>query len=264
MIDLSIKGIHVDRQPQLGLFRSMKTGELGAHILLIQAQSGMGKSALLLRFLDDSRQLRKASVDFKKRGLTCEVVMDQLRDQLTGSFPKFSELLEKYSAAGARVEGSVMVFSKKTINVGQTEERILLMQRQLLTSAFVTDLRASNSGLDPVVLTIDTFELATTELRDWMDTHFVPAVLPLPWLVLVVAGQEIPELDHTVCVSTPLGFMDRDDLREYVRRIEEVAQMALSVSDEEIRIIHIISEGRPFDFVPQVLKLCKSKGLTLG
>jgi hypothetical protein len=267
VIDRWLRQIHVDREQELDLFRSMVARTRSISVLIIEAEGGMGKSSLLSQMWAECHQHPRARVDLKA-AKTCEEVMQQLAEQLPGDFPKFSEQLAEFSRTGVvHVEGIAMIMSRITADLGTPDPVKRGVQRRLLTHALLDDLQAANATKEVLVVTVDTFEKATVEVGHWMNTCFLPAATRLPWLLLVIAGQVSPDLDFDMtnaCISTRLNNLDRESVQQYVREVERIADAKLSLSDDQIQIIHELNEGRPLDIATDIGMLCRKRGLTVA
>jgi hypothetical protein len=136
-------------------------GQRQERILLLQGESGMGKSALIRQTAAYAKQLwiRLVRVDFKGGGLKLEDVLGQFDLDLEGLLPNFSR-----EGAG---------------------------KPHLLRK----DLRGLRQ---PVLVIFDSFEDATCHkpVTDWLHQQFLPEVETALGLVVMIAGQKVPEFAH--------------------------------------------------------------------
>ena len=75
--------IPVDREEEIELFNTMLSGKTEERILLIEAQSGMGKTILLGEFSHcKPKRIDFAKIDFKGGGTSIAELFYRLRDKL--------------------------------------------------------------------------------------------------------------------------------------------------------------------------------------
>lgn len=158
-----------DHQPDLAdrteqewpAIRELLAGRARQRILMYQGGSGLGKTLLLNEAQRYARALGipTVRVDLKASGLNAEFIHDQFDLEL-------SNLLPNFSAA-----------SRKTV---QTLRK---------------DLRALRR---PVLVMFDSYEAiaGNTPLEEWLGLHFLPEVETALGLVVIVAGQRLPEVQH--------------------------------------------------------------------
>jgi len=85
-----LRHVHVDRERELQRFKEMIGAAGGAHVLLISAEEGMGKTTLLGEFWEQASGHRRALVTLKPT-YTPRDVLDRLTTQLDpGGFPTFA------------------------------------------------------------------------------------------------------------------------------------------------------------------------------
>lgn len=184
-----------NRTRELVLFQKMVTGQHPAKILLIEAASGMGKSWLLRKFREHcAAPTRTVSLDLKGAELGIPYIFNWVCEELGYTqFPKFqTELRQMVSGAinfaNNQMEGEQTI--QIALNVDETTRKYRL---SALQRAFFEDL----GGLDyPVVLLLDTFQLAVTELQNWIESELLRRASRLSNLIVVVAGQQVPNPEN--------------------------------------------------------------------
>jgi SEFIR domain-containing protein len=152
--------------------RDMLAGRTHRRILLFKAESGYGKSALLLasNAYADKLGIPIARLDFKANYTDVAAVLGQLYTDLGDHLPNFSR------AGGDKMH------------------------------LLIKDLRALRR---PVLLVLDTYEKASGVFRDWVCQNLLPEIEHSLGVALIVAGQECPDPDDMrwrgLTHSLPLG-----------------------------------------------------------
>jgi hypothetical protein len=246
MAETTLRSVHVDRVEELARFQDMIAGRGTAHVLLIQAEAGMGKSSLLREFWEQSAEHPRILVDFKSRTHSVESVLGELSSRNPPAFQRFYEQLQQ-PGTGPLLNMNRSEISRSTFNITQVvpdtpEQRDV--RRLLLTQAFFFDLVASNPRRESMVAVFDTYEDASTDVKDWLSGLFLAGAREYRWLTVVVAGRQIPSLgigwddyylEHTL---RPLG---PEHIGEYLR------QLKLRVSDDVVVAIYQGTKGIPLD-----------------
>lgn len=182
----------IDREIELNLLQQIATGEIQYRLLLIKADSGMGKSELLREFYVNRPDIAiYAVVDFKNGGINQTNFIHKICKSLGWqNFPKLESILNSSKPSSIN-------FSDNTL-IGQNRIEILLenLDKQdqeayltKITKAFFDDI----SALSRVVFIIDTYEKADINVQEWLTNIFLHYALSLPNLVFIVSGQLVPE-----------------------------------------------------------------------
>ena len=259
-----LKSIHVNREKEVALLLEMIRGTRQAHILLIKADGGIGKSSLLREFWRHGQETQRvSSIDLK--GLDGSwTVLGKLADQLGREyFEHFdSKSAEFASTGGVTIDRSTLVGTQVKANVAPIDLEQRKMRSQLLAKAFFEDLDAMHTRYSQGMLFLfDTFDQAVPEVQEWLGGTFLNWVRRYRWLVTVIVGRSIPEREiswEELCLIHPLGSLDRDYVREYVQRVE------LSLSEEEIGVIYDITDGNPLDLATNIGRLLAKRGAING
>jgi hypothetical protein len=252
------RGVHVDRTEELARFDDMLAGRGTAHVLLIQAEAGMGKSSLLREFWDRGSDAFKAFVDLKPRTQSVVDVLIELSSYNKARFPRFSQKVAELSGSrGVYINQSEIKKSQVSIQLegGGADEREL--RRQVLTASFFADLEDSRVDGDMAMIIFDTHENASEDVKDWLSRAFLPAAREHRWLVVVIAGQSTPELRigwDDWCLEQTLRPLGPEHLGEYVRRVK------LELSENEILMLYDLTDGIPVWVSTQVGKLLLKRG----
>ncbi len=256
--------ILIDRIKEDGLFREMLGGRGRAHVLLIQAQSGMGKSYLLDKWWEDCEGLPRGRVNLKLMTYSVTEILGELCQCLSSErFNRYYERCQEFARqSGINIERSTFLNSPIEASLAGVDSEQRKLRRQLLTDAFFADLTGLVSGSQSAVLLFDTYETASDEVKDWISGLFLTRVYRHRGLVVVIAGREIPQVDRDwsdLCLHQTLTKLEKDHLREYVRRLQ------LSFSDEVIDVLYdTTNDGHPFEVSLQLHRLLAKRGGAYG
>ncbi len=146
-----------DRKPEFAHFEKMVTGQLPQRILLLRGLSNTGKTVLSAELLAYARHLHvtAACVDFKG----CPSLDDLFQTLLLDLGPEL--LRHAHTASGtARFYHLISDF------------------QQIRT---------------PLLLVFDTYEQASVDAQNWLESQLLPRIERAPAVVVLVCGQEIPE-----------------------------------------------------------------------
>ncbi|MCI0687761.1 MAG: ATP-binding protein [Sporichthyaceae bacterium] len=257
--------VHVDRVEELARFRDMVANRSGVHILLIQARSGMGKSSLLREFWEHSKDHPRVLVDFKSSSYSVEGVLADLCAHDPARFRGFFERLGHPVSAGPSIYINQSKITNSQFDIQQQmrsdsgDDREI--RRQVLNQAYFADLVAGNPRGNPFVVMFDAYEMASDDVKDWLTRMFLSAARAHQWLVVVVAGQHIPQLglgwDDWRLEQTlqPLG---PEHVGEFVQHSE------LQLSADEIMSLYEFSEGIPLDLSIMIARAKRIRGATGG
>jgi hypothetical protein len=241
----SLPRVHVDRTAELELFTKMIGGEGTAHTLLIEAEPGMGKSALLRELWDHAQTFPRMLVDLKPSSLTVQRILTDLCQVHGTPFTRFAEQQQTSAVpVGIQINDNKIVGSSLDIRVPSADAEQRETRTLLLTNAFFEDLAEHNGAEQTTVIIFDTFERAAPEVRDWLSGLFLTRARSSRWLVTVVAGQQIPEPGigwDDWCIQQTLRPLNREHVQEWASRVH------LDLSEDEIAILYDTSEGIPLD-----------------
>lgn len=225
--------VHVDRERELGVFRTMIGGDGPEHIFVITAPSGMGKTRLMNEFCKTTQDHEGARVCMVRLDAGVEDPIDVL-GRLATSLGRGSEF--------ARFDQA----RRDVIAAGPQSPRTEKMQLQLLTDAFIADLAAvAQASIGPTVLIFDAFNDASGVVESWIESHLLTAVARERAINVVVSGHVAPRLEiEGVSTHSEVGKFEPENVREWADRLE------LQLSEGAIQVIYDLSEGGH----PRVLK----------
>jgi hypothetical protein len=252
--------ILANRKSELAMFRAMLRGDCTERILILHAPSSKGKSSLIRHLRREcANEWCVVHIDFKDSGIglargwmefQASLVPDMFRH-----FAAVSQILPtphttvtvtstvSETMAGGNANINVAPF----IEVDNPQTRADNIAR--LSEAFFTDLRTVCNNL---VVILDTFEKAPTEMKEWINGTFLPFVPRLPGLCVVLAGQEVPpETSATwgdLCERSVLGNIDSlEEWYDYAREAGlphpqiAVAQTVFSCKGDPALVVETLS-----------------------
>jgi hypothetical protein len=191
-----------NRTGELAFFKKMVSGEVSQRILLIEAQSGYGKTGLMGRFMTECPEGAIAiDIDLKDARESGILYLFRRSRKLLGKqyFQGFDRVVESFqprrsdiTIRGNRLQGEGNQIQVVLQDVRSPEERRERIDR--LQEAFFEDLEQHSS---PIVFILDTFNAATPELQDQIAGGFLTDVGDHQHLRAVVAGSQVPQPSST-------------------------------------------------------------------
>jgi energy-coupling factor transporter ATP-binding protein EcfA2 len=167
-------------------------------ILLFHGSSGSGKTTLLT-CCRESVPKQVVSIPIQLRGSAVSVAEIFYRAGRNLSWEK----LENFTDEIARLEGTPSAQVDKNWLAGINNRISIVMQvqdsgdrehrRVALTEAWFNDVAEFDH---PVVMILDTYEQATTEVQEWLSGPFLSRVVQVEPVRVVVAGQSVPEKNN--------------------------------------------------------------------
>ncbi len=185
-----------NRTEELKLFKQIVTGQNPKRILLIEGESGVGKTNLLGQFAHCcSPGVSCVSIDLKSaKELGVPYILSALRKRLgRENFLQFAKQVQEFLLlSNVEVRDNVMVGQDLQIQVAlNVDPETRKFRLVALQEAFFQDLRAINRS---IVIILDTFNEAPPELAVWLGGGFLSEVVDTPNLRVVIAGQRVPQL----------------------------------------------------------------------
>ena len=187
-----------NRTKELAFFKQMVLGEVSERILLVEAQSGYGKTGLMGRFLTECPENARAiDIDLKDVMESGILYVSRRSRKLLGKeyFKKFDQVVAQYQPRtgdikiqGNQIQGDGNQIKVVLEGVQSPEERKERLDR--LQEAFFEDLGQYPL---PIVFILDTFNGASKDLRSWIEGSFLVDVGDCPKLRAVVAGSQVPQ-----------------------------------------------------------------------
>lgn len=168
-------------------------GATAERILLVRGVSGSGKTTLL----NECRATLPTGITLiplQIRGSAVGVaevfyrVVERLGKE---HFSAFAAQVAQFQAAPSVHVGRNIMHSSSITVALQAENQTDRQHRQAaLTAAWFEGIRAWGR---PLIVTLDTFEQATTETQEWLEGPFLARVGHSSQLRVLIAGQKVPE-----------------------------------------------------------------------
>jgi len=241
----------VDRTDELKLLNRLARGEESLRIVLIRAESGMGKSELLREVKSQfAEEVLHVFVDFKGGGLNLADILFNICDTLGWKeFPTLSSSIRT-------IIQPININIKDNILIGQNDIAVALnapdqhtreMRRSEITQAFISDLRKFKQ----ITLIFDVFEKCDEYLQAWFSSVFLPAIHRSQKISVIIAGQVVPEQTQMwECEPIVLGEIAPEHWQDYAKAIgakvdpEFIRGCCVALKGKSINIAQIIEEQR--------------------
>ena len=186
-----------NRTREVEFFKKMLRGEIAQRILLIQAASGMGKTSLLAEFAAlcpvHAEAAIAVKIDLKSAQTGIAYIFAKLQGRLgEDCFVRFNGALDRFLSSGVEISDNQIEGTENQIQVVLNAENEDARNFRLsqLQKAFFRDLQALKQ---PIVMILDTFNLAPASLADWIEGGFLAEVADAKNVRVVVAGQSVPK-----------------------------------------------------------------------
>lgn len=237
-----------NRTKEVEFFKQMLLGQIPKQILLIQADSGMGKTSLLAKFaglcLVHSEAVLLVQIDLKSAKTTgIAYIFSRLQRKLgEGNFTRFNAALREFLSTGIEVSGNQIEGTENQIQVVlHTEnEDIYNIRLNKLQEAFFSDLQALKK---PILIIFDTFNSAPLQLANWIGGGFLAEIADIENIKVVIAGQSVP--------TPTIEWMDKsethclfsiDDINNWYSFARD---KGLPFKKEEIKVFVRLLNGHP-------------------
>ncbi|BAB76681.1 ATP-binding protein [Anabaena sp. FACHB-709] len=252
--------IIANRTQELLFFHQMVEGSIPNRVLLIKAESGLGKTSLLARFKHtlSTQKTLCVDMDLKSAQLGISYFFSRVRQRLGEQrFPCLNAAVGSYLSSGievsdTKITGNNNQFSVVLSNVDENTRNFRLTE---LREAFFRDLRKIPQKL---VFLFDTYEKAPSELANWLGGEFLADVVDTPKLIVVIAGQQIPQptiewmdLHECCCLE---AILDREAWYKYSQ------DKKLPFNQDEVKMAMRIFKGHPQN-IDKTLQALKSEQL---
>jgi hypothetical protein len=234
----------IDRSDELDFFLRLARREVGRRLLLVRAASGWGKSDLLRLFKARCPPETPCLLfDLRAPGLNIEEILRRISRALGRErFPKTQiELDAARSAIQLAVNKNILLGVGNRIEINQAPEGEA--QRHQQTSRLAEALFDDLTALGRLVLIFDTLNLCQdAELRAWLEGPFLARLQYAPELVVVLAGQVMPEPTsdwEDLAHFMELGGIPVSHWRQYAQ------ETGMQVSEKLIDGIWVVTRGHP-------------------
>lgn len=238
-----------NRKPEMEAFRAMLLPTTDTRILLIQAESGKGKTDLLERFSHECTDgVCLVTLNLKNAEKGISEVFSAFRQELSAeAFSHFNatymRLRTLVNVSGNSAGGEMTIDIPAVLNVENEQTRQLNLAQ--LEEAFFQDL---GTVCGNIIVILDTFEKAPPDLQKWLSGGFLRNVARLAHIRVVIGGQSVPEGGvekwERVCRRTTLG-----DIQEVDEWFEYVTERQWKFDRSAVQAIVMAFEGFPRSIV---------------
>lgn len=234
-----------NRTKELDIFLKMADGRHDCRILLIEGKSGMGKTSLLTRFKQRCPE-HVEYVPFDCKGVVSvaaflsQVVVDLGRNR----FPTFMKKVKNFVQGGVDFSENDIDAEKMTIAINSDVDPAMQAHRlEQLQQAFFDDFSVLK---DKVVITLDTYQLATEPLQEWIESKWLRAVeRQLDNVTTVIAGQSVPESIHNSVWGDECEHFKLAPIFEVTAWCQFCSDLQLDLPETAIKAIALGCQGHP-------------------
>lgn len=234
--------IIADRERELGLFSRIVGRELIPRIMLVEAESGLGKSDLMRMFRHQCKS-ECVLIDLSSASYGVPYVLKSIRRELSlKPMPQLERALHRLQRSGIQISDVTMEGEEQQMNVFQAQESEEGRYLRLLEArdALFDDLSDIDQSL---VILFDSYEQAPEELREWLYGLFLSQVVKVPHLTVVVASQQVPPpRTDWQGLSQRCSLGPIKDAGAWYR-YTQARQLPLSL--EEVKVLVDASRGHP-------------------
>jgi energy-coupling factor transporter ATP-binding protein EcfA2 len=255
-----IANFHKERN----LFERLLSPDSRDKILLLEGDSGAGKTTLLNCCIGSlPENLPHVPIQFRTTAVGVAEVFFRSGKYLSwNSLSRFSDQLEILeSPVRVDIKKNWLAGINNRINIALYSEDPVDREyrRAALTDAWFDDLDAFPS---PILITLDAYEHATTEVREWIDGPFLSRVAQAKQVRAMVAGQVTPDINNIewgrACVKCSLlGVPEAKDWMPVVEYLEKDIPLGDPLT-WLAGVCHAL-KGRPKDIM-QVIEALQRKG----
>ncbi|MCX6033293.1 MAG: hypothetical protein NT169_28930 [Chloroflexi bacterium] len=232
---------------------------------MIEAPSGRGKTWLLLEYQRRAGQagVPCALVDLRVGGMGVSDALATLGEEFGWErLGRFARQVGEWDrpAVDVTIHGVVQIGRPQIqVVLSGPDEQTRRERRRVLTDALMSDVREWLGATGRAVVIMDTYNVAGAdkkvepELREWLEGVLLPHVRRTPGLIVVVAGQQTPDVNlgwEACCCRIELGPLD--DPREWM---PFVAAIGVRASLEAVSVVCHLREGEPMAIAMELNKL---------
>lgn len=228
--------VHVDRHAELERFGLMLDAKVTTHILLIRAGSGMGKSSLLAEFRKRAAGRPVAFVNLRQPYDPVQIIEEIVVQLGRDRFSAYATAASRGTSIGSlSVTGNTMTDSHIGVTVATSDAD----RHNELNRSFFEDLTKLD---EPALMILDTFEATSDQVKTWVSGMLLGRVRGNSKVLLVIAGQEVPEVDidfEEWSLRYDMQPWDRASILEYA------AHKGLALTDLALDILIEATKGLP-------------------
>jgi len=249
-----------NRTKELNTFLKMVRGDHECRILLIEGESGMGKSSLLRQFKQKCPpEVKYVTLDCKGSSSIPDFLSQVMNCLGRKKFQSFGNQLKTFIQGGVDFSENDIKAEEISIAINGTNINSQAQAYRLhrLHDAFFEDLAKFENR---IIIALDTYQMANETLKTWIEGTWLGTVEQrLEKVVTVIAGQSIPDPNHVIwgdgCEHFPLTPID--DLTAWCKFCSDLPEYS-KLSDDSIKTIILIANGHPLS-VTQMLSVTEKR-----
>ena len=247
-----------NRTKEIELFNNIVLGKNPKRILLIEAESGFGKTWLLAKFKHTlAKNTLCVLVDLKSAQRGIPYIFSRTRHILGWKhFPTLNAAVERYLSSSIKISDTTMIgkdqqFSVVLSGIDEDTHNFRLTE---LGEAFFHDL---HNIRQKIIFLFDSYEKSPTELALWLEGEFFTGVVDTHKLIVVIAGQKVPkptiewmDLHQSCCLK---AIMESNAWYSYSQNA------GFSLNQDEVKTAMRIFKGQPAEIVKTLEALAKEE-----
>ena len=188
-----------NRTKELEIFLKMAQGNHDCRIMLIEGESGMGKTSLLSRFQQQCpNEVKYVPFDCKGLDSIAAFLSEVVNDLGRAQFPIFEKKLRTFIQGSVDFSENDIAAKEISIAINGTSIDPQAQEHRLrqLHDAFFHDLETFEYQ---IVIALDTYQMANESLQNWIESTWLRTVKRrLKKVITIIAGQSIPDPNHLV------------------------------------------------------------------
>ena len=244
-------------EAEQALFAEVVSSDREPNILLVQGESGSGKSHLIEYGLSTVQDMPSALIKLQGGGDAIPAVFTNMGGRRGWEkLPRFTHTVANLLEAPGSVDDPVwqMGMHRHLRQIGQLGDlQSRLSRYQLLSDAWFADARELE---EPFLLAVDAYEKASTVFDRWFSNDFLIGVANSRKMRVVVAGQRVPQTQAawSFCASLQelAGIHEAEEWLAWAEKagyqvpsLEVLAGVVLALDGNPSQIINVIETRFP-------------------
>jgi hypothetical protein len=238
---------YIGRTKELRIFGDLISKEPSlSNILFVSGEAGMGKTRLLMTFIDMCKlsQISNISIDLRDSNYSNLLAILTRTCESIG-WERFSNFNAQVNALIKSPQIDLMGSSDIQMVLGGFDSNDRHAYKFFITDSFFSDL-ASIASSQKIVMFFDDYEQSGPEMQEWFTGIFLPLVAQTKGLVVVIAGRYLPEpqlewVDSLVQIK--LRGLTAEEWLEYAK------QSNINIGSSAILELYRVLEGNPLYMV---------------
>lgn len=179
---------------QRAAFRALFVENCSHRILLLKGDSGSGKSSLLRACLTERPEnANLVAIELRNTLMGVEEILSRSTLSIGKEhLPRYTKCVHELANRKSHVNVSdvTQMGEKNNLSVTLNIQNLRESEQRSLTEAWFEDV---NEMRAPLIVAFDTYELAITEVKNWISGSFLSRSANCSTLRVAIAGQDVPE-----------------------------------------------------------------------